>query len=98
MDQLLKFHAADPRDTFCTYGLAMECIKLGRLQEAHEWLDKTLVIDPDYAYAHYQKARLLIEDGQSEAARQVIHEGIEAASRAKDGHAVSELQALEETI
>lgn len=98
LDQLLKFHAADPKDPFCTYGIALEYAKLGDTAAAMQWLEKTLGLDPGYAYAHYQKAKLRIDAGDLAAARDAIDRGLAAAEQSGDAHAASELAALRETI
>jgi tetratricopeptide (TPR) repeat protein len=76
----------------------MEHNKVGRHEQAVQWLDRTLEIDPDHAYAHYQKAVALAEMGQREQARTVIEAGLEAAKRSGDAHAAEELAALAQTM
>ena len=98
LEQLEKMHAADPDDAFCTYGIAMEHAKAGRLDDAIEWLDKTIGADGQYCYAYYQKAKLLSEKGDQEAARGVLHTGMKVARAAGDGHAAEEMGELLENI
>lgn len=98
LEQLLKFHAADPNDAFCAYGIAMEYAKARDAAAAFAWFDKTLAIDADYAYAYYQKAKLLGEAGQTADAAVLIDRGLDAARRTGDAHAASELQSLRESF
>lgn len=98
LEQLLQFHERDPRDAFITYGIAMEYVKAGNSERAIEWFDRTLGLDPDYAYAHYQKAKALTDEGRLAEAKAVIAEGIAAARRKNDGHAVGELEALADSM
>ena len=98
LEQLEKMHAADPGDPFCTYGIAMEHAKSGRLDDAIEWLDKTIDADGQYCYAYYQKAKLLSEKGEQEAGRDVLHKGMESARAAGEGHAAEEMGELLENI
>lgn len=98
LEQLKKMYAADGADTFVTYALAMELDKAGDTAAAIEWLDKTLAIDPDYAYCYYQKGRLLIAAGRTDDARAVLREGEKAALRVGDQKATSELRQLLQTI
>jgi tetratricopeptide (TPR) repeat protein len=98
LEQLNKLYAADPSDTFVTYALAMEHEKAGDSAAAVEWLDKTLALDPAYAYAYYQKGRLLIAAGHTDEARRVLKEGLAAAEKAGDQKASSELSQLLTTI
>jgi len=89
--QLEKLHAADPKDPFCTYGIALEHAKAGRHGDALAWLDKTLAADPRYCYAYYQKAKVLSETGKGEDAKAVLRDGMKAAQDAGDAHAHSEM-------
>jgi tetratricopeptide (TPR) repeat protein len=81
LDQLVKLHQADPKDPFCPYGIALEHAKAGELDEAIQWLDKTLAIDAAYCYAYYHKARLLIEKGDGKTARRTLQSGMQTAIR-----------------
>ncbi len=94
LQQLLKLYEADPEDPFCSYGIALEHAKAGRVDDALAWLETTLRVDPNYAYAHYQRARILSESGRIEEARQAVRDGLAAADRAGDGHAADELNTL----
>jgi tetratricopeptide (TPR) repeat protein len=96
--QLLKFFQLDPKDAFCAYGIAMEHVKAGDAAEALKWFDQTLAIDPDYAYAHYQKAKALGAMGRSEAAAATIQAGLAAARRTGDAHAAEELAGLQASM
>lgn len=98
IEQLRKFHEQDPTDTFCTYGLAMEHAKAGEIEEALTWLEKTLEIDADYAYAHFQKAKLLGEAGRTDEARTAADQGLEAARRSGDEKAAGELEELRASL
>lgn len=97
LDQLMKLYAADEKDPFLTYGIAMEHSKVGRFDEAIAWFDRTLVLDAHYCYAYYQKAIALQHragDGDIDAARDVIQQGIGAARSSGDGKALGELEEL----
>ena len=98
IDKLLAFHHAAPKDDFAPYALAQEYLKLGRVDEALEWIATTLAIRPDHAYAFYQKARALSEAGRDDEARVAIEEGILAARRSGDAKAESELGELRDTL
>lgn len=96
--QLMQFHKADPADTFATYGIAMEYAKTDQLQQAIAWMDKTLVIDPDHAYACYQKARFANQLGDQALVKQSIDAGLAAAERKRDAKAQAELISLKNAI
>ncbi|MCC5829004.1 MAG: tetratricopeptide repeat protein [Phycisphaeraceae bacterium] len=98
LTQLMRMHEQEPEDTFCTYGIAMEHNKAGRQDEALAWLNRTLGIDPKYAYAWYQKARVLADMGRNEDAREAATLGIDAARKQGDAKAVGELEELLEAM
>ncbi len=94
LTKLTAFFERDPTDAFAAYGIAMEHRKAGTATEALIWLDRAIGIDPDHAYAHYQKAIVLEESGETEKARQTIEAGLAAAERSGDSHAAEELRTL----
>jgi len=94
LTKLLALHQADPSDTFCTYALAMEAAKLGRADEAIGWLDKTIALDANQAYAYYHKAKLLAEMDRRADALKTLDEGLAAARRSGDDKALAELNDL----
>jgi tetratricopeptide (TPR) repeat protein len=94
LDQLLKLLDADPRDPFLTYGIALEHGKADRLDEAIQWLDRTLSIDPKYLYAYFQKAKILDAQGDTDRAKAVLDEGMRTAVAAGDAHAREEMADL----
>jgi len=98
LDKLMAFHEQDPTDTFCTYGIAMEYQKTGDLEAALRWLDRTIEIDSDYAYAHYQRARVLADRGDIDAAQSAIDAGLTAAQHTSDTHAAEELAVLRKSL
>lgn len=98
LEQLLKLHRAEPNDPFCTYGIALEHGKAGQYDQAVQWLDKTLAMDGHYHYAFFQKAKMLSELGDNEAARQVLRAGISAATDGHDEKALGEMEELLSSI
>lgn len=94
LGQLVKLYEADGNDPFLSYGIALEYAKDSQFDDAMVWLDKTIEVDPDYCYAYYQKARILGDLGDTASARRVLDRGMEAAQRAGDEHARSEMTDL----
>lgn len=94
LDPLLKLHAADPADADLPYMIALEYAKAGDSATAIEWFDKALVINPNYHYAYFQKAKALDEEGETADALAVLDQGIALAAKAGDGKALGELQEL----
>jgi predicted Zn-dependent protease len=70
-----------PEDAMVWYGLASEFIKLERWQEAADALRRVVNLNPDYTAAFQMLGTALTNLNQTEEARRVWTEGIEAASR-----------------
>src|SRR6476646_9538538 len=87
MQQLRRLLEKSPRDPFLVYGLAMEFKKAGDAARAIEHFDRTIEIDPGYAYAYYQKGQVQESTGDIESAKHTYRDGIEAAKKKGDAHA-----------
>src|SRR5258706_14384593 len=91
---LLSMLDKNPNDPFLLYGLAQEYAKAGDSARAVEFYDKCLAADPAYCYAYYHKARAQQQANQTGAAVATIKQGVAAATKAADAHALSELSSL----
>ena len=98
LEQLLKLHAVDPADTDLPYMIALEHAKADDAEQAIEWFDRTLALNPHYHYAYFQKAKALDNEGESAEALAVLDEGIAMAKKAGDAKALGELQELKLAI
>ncbi|HEY0009158.1 MAG TPA: hypothetical protein VGB55_10580 [Tepidisphaeraceae bacterium] len=92
MEQLHKLLEKTPADPFLLYGIGLEHKKAGQLEEAVQWLDRTIAADAKYCYAYYQKGQVLESLEQTNAAQAAYRAGIVAAKSAGDAHAQGELQ------
>jgi hypothetical protein len=92
LDRIRAVCAAQPREPFAWYSLAMELWKTSTT-EATETFVRVHRDFPDYLPAYYQHGKLLAELGRPEAARPVLEAGIVLARRVGDGHALGELSA-----
>lgn len=93
LEDLRKLAEQDPANSRLQYMLAMEYLSLGKPGEAASTLRALIERDPSYVPAYYQAGRACEEAGDPGAARDFYSRGIEAARRAGDAHAASELQA-----
>jgi len=94
MAQLLKLLAMDPNDAFVLYGLGQEHAKRGEHSEATAYYDKCLAADPLYCYAYYHKARSQQAGGDVNGAVATLRHGLDAAKKAQDEKARSEIEGL----
>lgn len=93
VDVLKNMLQQDPSSAFARYGLAMEYVNLGRLDEAIDEFHSLLGSHPDYCAGYYHAGRTLERMGNLDEARAMYEKGIEAATRTGDAHTRSELQA-----
>jgi tetratricopeptide (TPR) repeat protein len=93
LEVLRNLVAQDPANNFVRYGLAMEFVNSGALEQAVEEFEALLGANPDYAAAYFHGGQTLEKLGRIEEARAMYRRGIEATTRTGDEHTRSELQA-----
>jgi hypothetical protein len=93
-----KLIAGGSRDPFHHYARAMELRSSGRARDAYESFVAVCASFPDYVASYLMAAQLAQELGESAAARTHARSGIEAAKRAGNEHALSELTALRDGL
>lgn len=98
MAQLQKLLAMDPNDAFVLYGLAQEHAKREEHAQSIAYYDKCLAVDPLYCYAYYHKARSQQAEGDLAGAVATLRSGLDAAKKARDEKARSEIEGLIEML
>ena len=91
---LEEFVAKKPDDAFSRYGLAMECMNSGDPAAADEHFRALIERNGDYIPAYLMYGQLLARESRADEARQVLSNGISAASKAGNEHARSEMETL----
>jgi predicted Zn-dependent protease len=87
--------AEDPDDTFLRYGLAMQCLREGDVNEGREQLRSLIADHPDNQVASYQQlGQSYAEAGETEEALAVLRIGILKANARGDWHAAGEMEQL----
>ncbi len=85
--------ADDPSDTFLRYGLAVQCLRDGDLDEGRERLRSLIADHPDdQVAAHQQLGQSYLDSGELEPARAFLQAGIKLANKRGDWHAASEME------
>lgn len=82
----------NPNDSFARYGLAMEFVNCGQLEEAVAEFKAVIAGNPDYSYAYFHGGQTLEKLGRIEQARAMYEQGIASATRTGDRKGSSELQ------
>lgn len=99
IEKLLEFLQQTPKDSFVRHALAMEYIKLDRIEDAQHMLEALLKDAPDYIGSYYQLAKVMERKGDIDAAIRWYEKGIHYARLKGNRHTLNELQsALDELI
>jgi Tfp pilus assembly protein PilF len=91
---LEAFVVQKPDDAFSRYGLAMECVNAGDTTAAESNFRELLRRNADYVPAYLMFAQMLVKESRPEDAREILQQGISAASKGGNAHALSEMEAL----
>jgi hypothetical protein len=83
--------ADDPGDTFLRYSLAMELDKEGNHDGSLAKFAELTRDEPPYVPAFFMAGQQLVRIGRIDEAREILRDGIEAATRQDDGHAAREM-------
>jgi predicted Zn-dependent protease len=87
--------ADDPGDTFLRYGLALQCLREGDVEEGRRGLRALIADHPEDQVAAYQQlGQSYLEAGEMDEAREALRAGIVLARARGDGHAAAEMEGL----
>jgi len=92
--KLEEFLATNPNDAFTLYGLALECMNVGDTASAEAYFRSLLQSNPDYVPGYQMYAQTLAQNERPDDAKIILQQGIQAATRAGNQHARSEMEAL----
>ncbi len=98
LQMLTQFLEQNPSDAFARYGLAMEYSKAGQTETALEQFNKLLELHPDYTNGYFMAAQTLECSGRTAEAKKMLENGIEAAKRTSNKHALSEMSDMLEEL
>ena len=85
--------AEDPADPFLRYGLAMQCLNEGDLEEGRSRLKALIADRPDEQVAAYQQlGQSYAATAENDAARAILLTGIAKARAIGDDHAAAEME------
>jgi len=98
LTMLTQFLEQNPGDAFARYGLAMEYSRAGQTEQALEQFGKLLELHPDYTNGYFMAAQTLERSGRAAEAKKMLENGIEAAKRTGNKHALSEMSGMLEEL
>jgi|SRR5690606_21436226 len=93
LQQLIEFLKESPSDAFLVYALATEFLKLGHTEDALHHYEALVASHPDYVGTYYHLGKLYEALGRQTDAVVTYEQGMQAARKKRDMHALSELQA-----
>ena len=88
----------DPANAFARYGLAMEQVAQGNPETALAEFAVTTTHNPDYVPAYQMSAQTMVSMGRIDEAIARLHDGIAAANRTGNAHALAEMEAMREEL
>jgi predicted Zn-dependent protease len=98
MEMLAAFLEQNPNDAFARYGLAMEYSKAGLTDKALAEFNNLLKLHPDYTNGYFMAAQTLERINRRAEARTMLANGIDAAKRTGNKHALSEMSGMLEEL
>ncbi len=98
LQMLSQFLVQNPNDAFARYGLAMEYAKAGQTEQALAEFNKLLELHPDYTNGYFMAAQTLERAGRTPQAKKMLEDGVEAAKRTGNKHALSEMTGMLEEL
>jgi Flp pilus assembly protein TadD len=96
--QLEEMLAAEPSDGELRYFLAMEHVSEGDDEGAVRCFRELFRLAPTYVPAYLQAGQVLHRLGRDDEASAVLQQGIAVAQQQRDEHAVSEMEALLDSL
>ena len=91
ISQLAKNIRQDPSDTFSKFALALELLKVDRVEKAQLLFEAILKQDPDYLGVYYHLGKLYQHREMYKLAGQMFNEGILVAEKKNELRTKSEL-------
>jgi predicted Zn-dependent protease len=98
INSLKEILTLDPTSSFARYGIAMELVSIGQVNEALAEFDELLRLDPEYTAGYFMSAQTLASIDRKPEAIERLKIGIGCAARSDNKHAMSEMQAMLEEI
>lgn len=95
---LEKVTSEGSKDAFAWYALANEYSGLGRPDDALHTFEKLRDLDPSYVPQYLMCGQMLVNQKRGDEARVWLEQGMEAAKKAGNTHALSEIQNVLATL
>jgi tetratricopeptide (TPR) repeat protein len=94
LEKLLNFLENEPNDPFLKYALATEYLNAGEHDKALTYYEDLVANHADYVGTYYHLGKLYEVLGRKDDAISTYQKGMDSARKARDMHALSELQTV----
>ncbi len=91
IDQFRELVELSPDDELAHYGLAQECMKASRFEEAVASFQKVVELKPDYVAGYRELGKALMKCERYDEAQESLLKGRALAEQHGDGQAVKEI-------
>lgn len=98
LKQLLDIYRDEPDDAFTRYAIALEYNARKEYQAAQDWFERLRADEPEYVPTYYMLAGVYRATDEPQKALEIYRAGLQAAKKAGDAHALSELAAALEEL
>jgi len=92
IEQLQEFLKEDSNDSFLTYALALEYVRVEKYDIARDCFLKLIEDDENYIASYYQLGKLYESLNEVEKAKEIYKKGIEIAKKIENKKTLLELQ------
>ncbi len=87
----MELLAENPMDSELLYSIGMESVSEANDGQAIEEFRRALAADPSHVASYLQLGQALVRSGEESEAKGIYAQGMEAAKKAQNHHAFSEL-------
>lgn len=98
LEAIKRLVEKNPNNSFVRYSLGMEYRSANDLQMSLTAFEELIERDPNYVPAYLMAGEVAVALGENERAERILTKGIEAATKAGNQHAASEMKDLLESI
>lgn len=92
IEKITEMLKDSPQDSFLRHALALEYLKIDKMQEAHDAFVSLLADNPAYLGSYYHLGKLYEKMNEMEKANDTYQKGMEVAKQQADQHSLNELR------
>lgn len=98
IEKIIEFLKDSKEDSFLQHALALEYIKINKVEEALALFTEIIEREPGYVGTYYHLGKIWEKKGNTEMAIEIYNRGMDAAKLSGDKHSYAELMAAKEEL